>query len=180
MSWARLDDHWWRDERALALTPQARDLFLRLVSYLGEVMTDGAILSHAARLVAGGEDDLLDELVEHGFLETAETGWRLVDWHRFLLSAEEVAQRKQQRRDAAYQSWSTAGRNARRSTGRNARGNVPGAYSPLDNGPPRNAGRSNGEAPICERCRRPIDDDQERTRHGIGIFTHRDACQAEP
>src|SRR5664280_963629 len=101
MSWVRIDDRWWCNPEVLRLTPEARDLFVRLLSYAGMFDTDGVLTSAAADTVdrpTAKRRGLLEQLVACAFLSPeGDGGFSVVDWESYLLPREEVAARRAQR-----------------------------------------------------------------------------------
>jgi hypothetical protein len=96
MSWVRLDDRWWSDPAVLALSAEARDLFVRLLTFAACHYTDGALASVAMVAATAGQPleerrgELLTELVGAGFLAETGAGWQVVDPARFLRSKEDA------------------------------------------------------------------------------------------
>jgi hypothetical protein len=96
MSWVRVDDRWWSDPDALALSAEARDLFVRLLSYCGCHDTDGALARVAMVPATAGQPDedrravLLAELVRAGYMVETSNGWEVVEPARYLRSKDDV------------------------------------------------------------------------------------------
>jgi hypothetical protein len=70
MTWVKIDDHWWRDPRAQALSPTARDVFTRLLSYCGDVRNDGRLTERDLGVALLGEHwkKPVQELIDAGYL----------------------------------------------------------------------------------------------------------------
>jgi hypothetical protein len=84
---------YWRDRVMMELSPVARDLHLRLLSYSADEETDGLVPTAMARaLTAVGMDgdEGLRELRGVGLLEDHPRGLYITDWSVFNLSHDEV------------------------------------------------------------------------------------------
>ena len=101
MSWVRFDDNTWSDPDWLALSPDARDLFSRLLFYCGHRLNDGAIGRAELRLASAGQpadpSELIAELIPNYLVETP-AGWQVVEPFRWLRPATAVQRDREIRR----------------------------------------------------------------------------------
>lgn len=98
MPWVRISDDWWQDLRVLGLSVDARDLFVRFLSFAGGKLTDGFIPIAAVTLVAQGPADVvLAELEQAAFMERRTDGWLIVGWQDYLRSAADVERGRAER-----------------------------------------------------------------------------------
>jgi hypothetical protein len=93
MVWVRLDDGFPSHPKAIRVGPLGRDLFTCALCYSNRYLTDGFIPEHALFQIAPGLPNpkrVAATLVEAGFWETCDGGWRIHDYHGFQPSASEV------------------------------------------------------------------------------------------
>lgn len=99
MTWAKVDDRLYDDPRCEAAGLDAMGLFVLAMSYMGAYHTDGWITAERVRRIAGRRGVwLADKLVIAGWWERpdgTEGAFRLVGWDRYILPAEEVAERSE-------------------------------------------------------------------------------------
>ena len=99
MTWAKVDDRLYDDPRCEAAGLDAMGLFVLAMSYMGAYHTDGWITAERVRRIAGRRGVwLADKLVTAGWWERpdgTEGAYRLVGWDRYILPAEEVAERSE-------------------------------------------------------------------------------------
>jgi hypothetical protein len=104
MSWVRIDDRWWSDPQVLALSPDARDLFIRLLAYCGTHDNDGVLSASELGVAAAGQPGakrrrtLVAELVNAGFLTDSGYGYRVSDPFRYLRSRSDVERDREVRK----------------------------------------------------------------------------------
>ncbi len=105
MSWFRVDDAAAFHRKTLAAQNEAFGAWCRMGAHVAGQLTDGFIDEGAALLIAG-RAKVLDRLVEVGFLERAEGGFRLHDYHDYNPRAAEI----RAARDAVSAARAAAGR----------------------------------------------------------------------
>jgi hypothetical protein len=84
---------YWRAADMMELSPIARDLHLRLLSYSADEVTDGQVpLAMVKSLIAASSDgeDGIKELRQAGLVQDQERVLFITDWHVFNLSHDEV------------------------------------------------------------------------------------------
>lgn len=85
--WVRLDDKFWRNEKARRLSHAARGVFADCLSFCGDVPAAelSGFLTHRQALDrATGSAKLVDELARNGFLETVNGGYLIHDFDHYI------------------------------------------------------------------------------------------------
>lgn len=98
MPYFRVDDGWWSHPKTLALSPAARDLWVRAGSYSMQHFTDG-LLSQQALKTLGAKPKQINELVEVGYWEPILGGIEFHDWAHYQESADVLRQRRDKARE---------------------------------------------------------------------------------
>lgn len=95
MTWAKLDDRMHDDPRTEAAGVEAMGLWAMALSYMADYATDGRISLARCRRLAGSQKGkrYADRLVEAGWWEPHEDGYRLIDWTSYLIPREQVEAR---------------------------------------------------------------------------------------
>lgn len=94
MTWARLDDGFWRNEKVIACSDAALGLHVRAISYCADQRTDGAI-SRAAITVLRAKAARIQDLVEAGLWDQSEDGYAVHDFLKYNLSAADADSKRQ-------------------------------------------------------------------------------------
>lgn len=130
MTWARLDDGFWCNDKVIGLSLEATGVWAKTLSWVAFHKTDGCIPSKLPSQM-GWPDSAVDELVAEGLWEEAERGWLIHDYleynpSRAELDTSKAAQRERtaKHRDRRKREAVSEG-NALRTTLRNALGNTP-------------------------------------------------------
>ncbi len=93
MTWARLDDGFWRNEKVAICSDAALGLYARAISYCADQRTDGRISKAAAGLIKAKPHRLI-ELVTIGLFEDNGDGsYRIHDFLQYNPSAAELDSR---------------------------------------------------------------------------------------
>ncbi len=79
---ARVMGTMWRHKRTSALSMGARGLWVTMLSWSADQMSDGLVEAHAMEMIFRGKVDkkLVDELIAAQVIARAEEGWQLRDW----------------------------------------------------------------------------------------------------
>ena len=79
---ARVMGTMWRHKRTSALSMGARGLWVSMLSWSADQMSDGLVEAHAMEMIFRGKVDkkLVDELIAAQVIAKAEEGWQLRDW----------------------------------------------------------------------------------------------------
>jgi hypothetical protein len=81
MSWAKLADDFHSHPKVLAVGNVGAGLFARSVAYAAHYLTDGFIPTASARMLAGPDQAIVDELVTAGLWDPCPGGYRI---HEYL------------------------------------------------------------------------------------------------
>ena len=133
MSWIRIGDEWWRDQRVRTLSHQAVGLLVLMLSRSGELNSFGALTRDDVSMVAGGPArKSLSELTKAGFIEATNDGWRITRPEDYFEHPATVRARRAQRAAAGVVGGIGRARTAERSAGgRFATGGIAGGgYKP--------------------------------------------------
>ena len=103
MTWVRLDDKFWRNEKARRLSHAARGVFCDCLSFCGDVPQaelSGFLTHRQAVDRATGSVKLVDELVHNGFLEPVNGGYLVHDFDHYVpkTSTERVRKWRERKR----------------------------------------------------------------------------------
>jgi hypothetical protein len=122
MSWVRIDDGLWCDPQYLSLSPEARDLFMRILSYCGQRLNDGVLGRAEVALAAAGQPAEATRLAEltaelcggdNPYMAETPTGWEIVEPFRYLRPRADVEAYRESRRAGGY----ARGRSLRQQSG---------------------------------------------------------------
>jgi hypothetical protein len=84
---------YWRDATMMALTPEARDLYVRLLSYSADELTDGDVPTSMLNSIAAADasgTSALEELKAAGLICERERRTHIVEWETYNLPAADV------------------------------------------------------------------------------------------
>ncbi|AMS02659.1 replication initiation protein [Gordonia phage Yvonnetastic] len=100
ITWFKIDDGFWSNEKVLGLSAEAGWLWVRCGSYSCQHLTDGYISSLALNLICTCSDpvQLADELVQAGLWIRVQNGYEFHDWSEYQESRAEVLERREQGR----------------------------------------------------------------------------------
>jgi hypothetical protein len=166
MGWFRTDDGFWSHPKTLRAKNEAAGAFQRMGSYCAQHLTDGAVDREIALMIAERQE-VLDRLVNVGFLEVTDTGYQLHNYLKFNPSREKVelerdktAKRVQNHRSAVgngvtsrvTNAATNGSSNSRRSPTDNADTNPVGTRAP-SHPIPSQKGEGESRASACARTR---------------------------
>lgn len=101
--YARVMGTFWRHPRTCGLTLQARGLWVSMLSWCADQLSDGAVPDSALLLIAGGVPPKrhVDELAAVGLLERddAAKAWRLREWSDHNITREKYEKEKERARN---------------------------------------------------------------------------------
>jgi hypothetical protein len=100
MSWAKLSDDFHAHPKVLAVGNVGAGLFVRSVAYAAHYLTDGFIPAASARMLAGPDQAVIDELVAAGLWHPCPGGYRIHDYLERNPPRDEVLARRQARAGA--------------------------------------------------------------------------------
>lgn len=166
MGWFRTDDGFWSHPKTLRAKNEAAGAFQRMGSYCAQHLTDGAVDREVALMIAERQE-VLDRLVNVGFLEVTDTGYQLHNYLKFNPSREKVelerdktAKRVQSHRNGVgngvtshvTNAATNASGNSRRSATSNGDTNGVGTRAP-SHPIPSQEGEGESRASACARTR---------------------------
>lgn len=106
--YARVMGTFWRHPRTCGLTLQARGLWVSMLSWCADQLSDGMVPDAALMLIAGGAPPRkqLDELAEAGLLERDDgaRSWRLREWADHNITREKYEKEKERARNGMAKS----------------------------------------------------------------------------
>jgi hypothetical protein len=100
MSWAKLADDFHAHPKVLAVGNVGAGLFVRSLAYAAAYLTDGFIPAASARMLAGPDQAVIDELVAAGLWHPCPGGYRIHDYLERNPPRDEVLARRQARATA--------------------------------------------------------------------------------
>lgn len=109
MSWFKVDDKLWGNQKWIATPARSRGLWITAGSWSADQETDGAIPRHMLMMLGGSVKDA-QALVSAGLWEVDGTGWRFHEWEAFQpTKAGKAEKRKEWRERKAGQRRDSAG-----------------------------------------------------------------------
>jgi hypothetical protein len=109
MTWCSFDDAFYDDERFFTVGLAATGLYCLATGYACRHLTDGVISRERLLVLARGEVDLLDALLDVELLAPVDGGYMLADFFKGNETREEVEERRRQRKlraeSAARSRW---------------------------------------------------------------------------
>lgn len=100
MSWAKLSDDFHAHPKILAVGNVGAGLFVRSIAYAAHYLTDGFIPAASARMLAGPDQAVIDELVAAGLWHPCPGGYRIHEYLERNPPRDEVLARRQARAQA--------------------------------------------------------------------------------
>ena len=97
MSWVKLDDRFWCNERILAVGNEAAGAFARLLSYAGSAEDDGRVPAQIVEFVTCRRKTIVDALLTAGLLVENGTGYVIPDYLKFNHSKQELEEMRKQK-----------------------------------------------------------------------------------
>ena len=112
MTWARLDDGFWRNEKVIACPDAALGLHVRAISYCADQRTEGRI-SKAALLILRAKPSRVAELVDAGLWDEIDGDYAVHDFLKYNPSVAESDSKRDAKRIAgakgAASRWHSGG-----------------------------------------------------------------------
>lgn len=100
MTWVRLDDGFWSDPVIDRLGNEAAGVFVRMLTYCGQHLTDGHVPPNAVRYIQA-RPKVLDGLEDYGLIAKNGDGYYIPKYLEFNPSKEQVEEKR--RKDAERQ-----------------------------------------------------------------------------
>ncbi len=98
MSWVKLDDKFWANEKVQKIGNEAAGAFARMLSYCGDQLTNGRVTAETARYIA--RPKVIDQLAEFGFIVARGEDWTIPDYLEFNPTRDEVVAMRKARSEA--------------------------------------------------------------------------------
>lgn len=108
MPWVKLDDSFWANPKVLAVGNEAAGAYVRMLSYCGQHLTDGAIDDATSKFIA--KPAITRKLADHGFIERNGEGWLIPDFLDFNPSKEQTEAKRKARSEAGKRGGKASGK----------------------------------------------------------------------